>query len=57
MAWGLVNFGFLLWLPSNLGSRGMDAGAASALLARSAFMLALPGIVMVTRLYHKFLES
>jgi putative MFS transporter len=53
MAWGLVNFGFVLWLPSNLGSRGMDAGAASALLARSA-MLALPGIVMVTWLYHKW---
>ncbi|HSY27261.1 MAG TPA: MFS transporter, partial [Burkholderiaceae bacterium] len=50
IAWGLVNFGFLLWLPSNLGSMGMDAGAASRLLARSA-MLALPGIVIVTWLY------
>jgi putative MFS transporter len=31
----------------------MDAGAASSLLARSAFM-ALPGILMVTWLYHKW---
>ncbi len=42
IAWGLVNFGFLLWLPANLGSMGMDPAAASALLARSA-LLALPG--------------
>ena len=53
IAWGLVNFGFLLWLPSNLGSMGMDAGAASALLARSA-VLALPGILVVTWLYHRW---
>ena len=51
LAWGLVNFGFLLWLPSNLTGMGMNAGAASSLLARSAF-LALPGIAIVTWLYH-----
>ena len=53
MAWGLVNFGFLLWLPTNLGSMGMDATAASALLARSA-LLALPGIAIVIWLYHRW---
>jgi putative MFS transporter len=53
VAWGLVNFGFLLWLPSNLGLMGMDTGAASALLARSA-LLALPGIPLVTWLYHRW---
>ena len=52
-AWGLVNFGFLLWLPTNLGSMGMDASAASALLARSA-LLALPGIGIVIWLYHRW---
>lgn len=52
-AWGLVNFGFLLWLPSSLGSMGMDASAASALLARSA-LLALPGIALVIWLYHRW---
>ena len=51
VAWGLVNFGFLLWLPTSLGSMGMDPAAASALLARSA-LLALPGTLLVIWLYH-----
>jgi MFS transporter, putative metabolite:H+ symporter len=53
ISWGLVNFGFLLWLPSNLGSMGMDAQAASALIAKSA-LLALPGILIVIGLYHRW---
>jgi putative MFS transporter len=53
LAWGLVNFGFLLWLPSNLRAQGMAGGAADALLAKSAF-LALPGVLLVTYLYHKW---
>jgi MFS transporter, putative metabolite:H+ symporter len=53
IGWGLVNFGFLLWLPTNLRSMGMDASAAGALLARSAF-LALPGIALVIWLYHSW---
>jgi putative MFS transporter len=53
VAWGLANFGFLLWLPVNLGRMGMDASAASALLARSA-LLALPGIALVIWLYHRW---
>jgi putative MFS transporter len=53
VAWGLVNFGFLLWLPSNLRAMGMSGGAADALLAKSAF-LALPGALLVTWMYHKW---
>jgi putative MFS transporter len=53
VAWGLVNFGFLLWLPSNLRAMGMTGGAADALLAKSAF-LALPGALLVTWMYHKW---
>ncbi len=53
ISWGLVNFGFLLWLPTNLVSLGMDASAASGLLARSA-ILALPGILLVIWLYHSW---
>lgn len=53
LAWGLVNFGFLLWLPTSLVSMGMDPAAASALLARSA-LLALPGTLLVIWLYHSW---
>ncbi|HEX7028046.1 MAG TPA: MFS transporter [Gammaproteobacteria bacterium] len=49
-AWGLVNFGFLLWLPTNLREMGMGM-AANDLLAQSGF-LALPGILAVIWLYH-----
>ena len=51
VAWGLVNFGFLLWLPLNLVTLGVDAAVASTLLARSA-VIALPGIALVVWLYH-----
>ena len=53
VAWGLVNFGFLLWLPVNLVQLGVDAKAASALLAKSA-IYALPGIAVVIWLYHRW---
>ena len=52
-AWGLVNFGVLLWLPVNLAGLGVDPKAASALLARSA-VYALPGIALVIWLYHRW---
>jgi len=53
LAWGLANFGFLLWLPTNLGRMGMDPSTASALLARSA-LLALPGTALVIWMYHRW---
>jgi putative MFS transporter len=53
LAWGLVNFGFVLWLPVNLVELGIASKATSALLARSA-ILALPGIAMVVWLYHRW---
>jgi putative MFS transporter len=53
LAWGLVNFGFVLWLPVNLAQLGVDPKAASALLARSA-VYALPGIAIVIWLYHRW---
>lgn len=52
-AWGLVNFGFLLWLPTNLREMGMSTEAANALLARSG-LLALPGVAAVVWLYHRW---
>ncbi len=50
-AWGLVNFGFVLWLPVNLTNLGVQASDTSALLTWSA-VLALPGIGLVVWLYH-----
>jgi len=53
VAWGLVNFGFLLWLPTNLVELGVDAKGTSRLLAWSA-VYALPGIAVVIWLYHRW---
>jgi putative MFS transporter len=53
VAWGLANFGFLLWLPGNLVTLGIDAKASAALLARSA-VLALPGIAVVVACYQRW---
>lgn len=53
LAWGLVNFGFVLWLPANLQRLGLDARAASALMAQSA-LLAVPGIALVVWLYQRW---
>ena len=53
MAWGLANFGFLLWLPVNLTQLGVDPAAASKLLAKSA-IYALPGIAVVVAMYHRW---
>ncbi len=53
LAWGLVNFGFVLWLPVNLADMGVDKADVSALLARSA-IFALPGIGVVIWLYHRW---
>ncbi|WP_341937246.1 MFS transporter [Marinimicrobium sp. C2-29] len=50
VAWGLVNFGFLLWLPTNLHALGL-AEHANSLVAQSAFF-ALPGVALVIWLYH-----
>ncbi|HEV2540956.1 MAG TPA: MFS transporter [Frateuria sp.] len=53
VAWGLANFGFLLWLPANLVQLGIGARASAALLARSA-VLALPGIAVVVACYQRW---
>ena len=53
IAWGLVNFAFVLWLPINLVSLGIEAKSTSTLLAWSA-VLALPGIFVVVWLYHRW---
>jgi putative MFS transporter len=44
LAWSFVNFGLLLWLPSDLQARGYSSALASGILASSA-LIALPTIM------------
>jgi putative MFS transporter len=50
LAWGLVNFGLLLWLPAALVAEGRSVAASSALIAKST-LIAAPTILISTWLY------
>ncbi|HYM42975.1 MAG TPA: MFS transporter [Steroidobacteraceae bacterium] len=50
IAWGLVNFGLLLWLPATLVASGQTVAASSALIAKSA-LIAAPTIVICAWLF------
>jgi putative MFS transporter len=50
IAWGFVNFGVLLWLPSALVAEGRSVGLASAVVARST-LIAAPTVVVAAYLY------
>ncbi|NNC54723.1 MAG: MFS transporter, partial [Pseudomonadales bacterium] len=51
LAWGLVNFGFLLWLPMHLREVGLSVGASDQLLAQSA-LIAFPSTLLAAWAYH-----
>jgi putative MFS transporter len=53
LVWGLINFGLLLWLPSDLRAAGLSAQAADRLLAHSA-VLVLPTVFLTAWLYHRW---
>lgn len=53
ICWGLVNFGLLLWLPSELVAKGYSMELSSKLLAASS-LLALPTIFVVAWVYSAF---
>jgi MFS transporter, putative metabolite:H+ symporter len=53
VTWGLVNFGLLLWLPSDLVAMGYSIGASSRLLAQSA-LIAFPTVFACTALYSRW---
>ncbi|MEO7188936.1 MAG: MFS transporter [Sphingomicrobium sp.] len=52
LSWSFVNFGLLLWLPSDLQSRGYSAALASGILARSS-LLALPTVMIAAWFYSR----
>lgn len=53
LAWSFVNFGLLLWLPTELAQRGYSTGLAGGIIASSA-LLALPTIVIAAILYSRW---
>lgn len=50
LCWSLVNFGLLLWLPSDLRTRGFSADIATGILAKSS-LLALPTVAIAALCY------
>ena len=53
LAWSFVNFGLLLWLPSDLQARGYSSGLASGIIAKSA-LIALPTVAIAAFLYSRW---
>jgi putative MFS transporter len=53
LSWSFINFGLLLWLPSDLQARGYSSALASGLLAKSA-LLALPTIAAASWAYARW---
>ena len=53
LAWSFINFGLLLWLPTDLEARGYSSSLASGILASSA-LVALPTIFIAAWTYSRF---
>ncbi len=53
LAWGLINFGLLLWMPNDLVSKGYSMALSSKLLAESA-LIAFPTVFLCTYLYSRW---
>src|SRR5437762_3273641 len=51
ICFGLINFGLLLWLPTDLVARGYSMAVSSKLLAESA-LIAFPTVFIVAYLYN-----
>jgi MFS transporter, putative metabolite:H+ symporter len=50
LIWGLVNFGVLLWIPSELIAEGRSVGLASTIIAKSA-LIAAPMVAVAAWMY------
>ncbi len=53
LAWGIVNWGFVTFLPTAMRDAGFDARRASGLLFLSS-LIAVPGTVLVAYLYGRW---
>jgi len=53
VAWGLINFGLLLWMPVHLVERGYGMAVSSRLLSASA-LIAIPTVFVAAFLYSRW---
>ena len=53
LSWSFVNFGLLLWLPTDLQERGFSAAVSSGLISKSA-LLGLPAVVVGAWAYSRW---
>ncbi len=53
LAWGLINFGLLLWMPVHLVEKGFSMTISSSLLAASA-LIAIPTVFAAAYLYGRW---
>lgn len=53
LAWGLVNFGFLVWMPAHVAKLGVSSGHVTAILAKAA-LFSIPGAVLVAWMYGRW---
>lgn len=53
LCYGFVNFGLLLWLPTNFVARGYSVGAVSALIAQSS-LIAIPTVFVAAYAYGRW---
>ncbi|MEO8438756.1 MAG: MFS transporter [Spartobacteria bacterium] len=53
LAWGLINFGLLLWMPNDLVSKGYSMALSSKLLAESA-LIAFPTVFLCAFIYSRW---
>ncbi len=53
LSWGLVNYGFMLWLPLNLRQAGLGVASSDTILAKST-LVAFPSVIVVAWLYSRW---
>jgi putative MFS transporter len=53
VAWGLINFGLMLWLPKDLVDKGYSMAVSSKLLAESA-LIAFPTVFVCALMYSRW---
>jgi MFS transporter, putative metabolite:H+ symporter len=51
--WGIVNFGFFLWLPTNLRESGINAHLVNTMITKSA-VIAFPVTLLTAFLYYRW---